>query len=127
MGTADIPQGRELRRRLWRLPRETRWRLWKMANRGDTAGDPRETALLAAIARRELRSQRWWLPLLLLVTVFNVFVVVFHVFSEQPSLLDILVTLLLLGFLVWELRRRPRLREAERKNREIALAEGGPG
>jgi hypothetical protein len=117
----SIPHGQELRDQLRALDSGERWRLYRVARRGEKEADPRKAALVVALARQQLKQQ------LVIVAILVAFFVGWPLFvwARNPdpqtgaSLLGGIIGFLLVGLpVMWFFARR--YKRAERLNLEVA-------
>ena len=119
----EIPTRKELGRILWRMDVVDRARLRKMARAGAVAEDAAEAALVAAVAREELRQVRW-VPIIAGVIIFME--TLWAVFTDDPARrwMSVAVIVLIAAFATPKVLRRrsmSSLTRAERLNRELAM------
>ena len=109
-------------RRLRSMDRVEQRRIRRMVARGEVAESADEARLAAAVARRELRTQRFVLVLIVVVLALDVVQLIVGGRSRAVSLISLVVFVAL--FLGRVLRWNPRLERAARENER--MAEGDP-
>lgn len=118
----DLPRGRSLTTRWMQLDRETQERLRRLIREGRTAATSEHAVLVAALARRYIRTWLWILPGVGAVTglwgAWGVRLLMQG--SERRGWGNVVVALLQIVIVVWALRELPRWRKAERLNAAVA-------
>jgi hypothetical protein len=119
--TKAIPQGPELRERLRTLDPKERWRLFRVARRGEVETDPKKAAIVVGMARQQLKQQ--FIIVAILVGVFVGLPLLGWVqdpTSEKgASLVGGIVAFLAVGLPIMLFFAR-RFKRAERLNLEVA-------
>jgi hypothetical protein len=117
---ASVPQGPELKERLRGLDPKERWRLAGAARRGQAESDPNKAAIVAGLARQQLKMQ---IVILTGLVLWFVGLPLWRWINDPTSdngysVVGALIGLVIVGIpITWFFTRR--YRRAERLNREV--------
>jgi hypothetical protein len=123
-----IPQGQELKDQLRAFDAKERWRLYRVARRGEVEADPKKAAVVVALARQQRKQQV--IIIAILVAVFVGLPLLGWVQDPTPdkgaSLVGGLIGFLLVGLPIMLFFSR-RYKRAEALNLEVAETRRGKG
>lgn len=117
---ASVPQGPDLKEQLRALDPKERWRLAGAARRGQAESDPNKAAIVAGLARQQLKMQ------IVIITGLVLWFVGLPAWrwlndptsANGSSVIGALIGLVIVGIpITWFFTRR--YRRAERLNREV--------
>lgn len=116
MRDPQLYSGRDLRRRMLHLPRDSRRRVDRAVRRGERAQSPEEAQLVLSVARANVKIVPLMIGLLLVLVALRIVAIAYRGMEWFDVALFILVAVALAKFALWDL---PRFRRAERLNREV--------
>jgi hypothetical protein len=120
-----IPEPKEFTALYRRMDPATRTRLERLARSGELAGDRQQAELVVAFARWALRQLRLIVFLSSGLLVLNLVAAVFEEDQDLRWLYIAVAAVAAISIATYLLRRRPLLRRAELRNRELLEEVGG--